>query len=72
VATSKSWLTVINLRNRDILSDREPPEHHAKEYITGGWHFVECRHLGTRREKIKPRPTSRKAPDLKLQELGLW
>lgn len=34
VLTSKSLLAVINPGQRDILSDREPPEHHSNEYIT--------------------------------------
>lgn len=34
VLTSKSLLAAMNPGQRDILSDREPPEHHSSEYIT--------------------------------------
>lgn len=32
---SQSLLTVINPGHRDTLSDKESPEHHSKEHITG-------------------------------------
>lgn len=35
-ANSKSLLAVVNPCRRVVLSDREPPEHHSKEYRTGG------------------------------------
>lgn len=54
----------MNPGQRDILSDREPPEHHSEESITGDG-IYRMQERGTRkREKREERPRARAAAAL--------
>lgn len=66
--TSKSLLAVINPGQRDILSDREPPEHHSEEYITGDGICRMQEAANKKRERREEGPHSKAATVLTLRQ----